>query len=40
MLPIDFIQDILRKSIFAEAMFEHTPILSESVKNWWYIYTK
>ncbi|MCZ2258044.1 CvpA family protein [Sporosarcina sp. G11-34] len=40
MLPIDLFQNLLVKSILAEALFEHTPFLSESVKNWWYIYTK
>ncbi|MDS9471678.1 CvpA family protein [Sporosarcina pasteurii] len=38
LLPIDFIQAIIQKSIIASAMFEHTPLLSEKVKNWWYIY--
>lgn len=38
MLPIDFIQNIVSKSILAGAMFEHTPILSETVKKWWFIY--
>ncbi|GEN82283.1 membrane protein [Sporosarcina luteola] len=40
MLPIDFIQELIGKSILADAMYEHTPIFSEMVKNWWYIYTK
>lgn len=38
LLPIDFIQSFIQKSIFAKSMFEHTPILSETVKNWWFIY--
>lgn len=38
MLPIDFIQTSISKSILAGAMFEHTPFISETVKNWWYIY--
>ena len=38
-LPLDFIQNILANQ-YLRAMFEHTPILSEAVKNWWYIYTK
>lgn len=38
LLPIDFIQAFIEKSIFAKSMFEHTPILSEKVKNWWFIY--
>jgi uncharacterized membrane protein required for colicin V production len=40
MLPIDFIQNLLSNSMLAKTMFEHTPMLSETVKNWWYIYTK
>lgn len=38
LLPIDFVQKVIGKSILAGAMFEHTPFLSETVKNWWYIY--
>ena len=38
MLPVDFIQNFIGKSILADAMFDHTPWLSETVKNWWYIY--
>ena len=40
MLPIDFIQNALSRSLLAKSMFEHTPLLSELVKNWWYIYMK
>ena len=36
MVPIDFIQELLSKSMLAKTMFEHTPLLSETVKNWWY----
>lgn len=39
LLPIDTIQGFLENSILAKAMFEHTPIISETVKKWWYIYT-
>lgn len=38
LLPIDFIQTIIQKSIIASGMFEHTPLLSEKVKSWWYVY--
>ena len=38
MLPIEFIQNLMGKSILVGAMFDHTPLLSESVKKWWYIY--
>lgn len=40
MLPIDFIQKFIGSSLLADAMFEHTPLLSETVKKWWYIYMK
>lgn len=40
MLPLDFIQDIIGKSLLADAIFEKTPIFSEAVKKWWYIYLK
>lgn len=40
MLPLEFIQEMIGKSLLADAIFEHTPIISETVKNWWYIYTK
>lgn len=39
MLPIDFIQDRISSSLLAKSMFEHTPLLSETVKKWWFIYT-
>lgn len=38
MIPLDFVQGIIDNSILANAMFEHTPIISETVKKWWYIY--
>ncbi|MFJ7934947.1 CvpA family protein [Sporosarcina sp. NPDC096371] len=40
MVPIDFVQELLGKSMLAKTMFEHTPLFSEMVKNWWFIYTK
>lgn len=38
LLPIDFLQSFIQNSTLAKTMFEHTPILSETVKNWWYVY--
>lgn len=38
LLPIDFIQSFIQQSSIAQTMFEHTPILSEKVKNWWLVY--
>lgn len=40
LLPIGFIQNLIDSSILAKTMFEHTPIISEAVKNLWYVYTK
>lgn len=40
MLPLDFLQEMIDKSLLADMIFEHTPVISETVKNWWYIYTK
>lgn len=38
LLPIDMIQNLISGSVLTGWMLEHTPILSEMVKNWWYIY--
>lgn len=38
MIPIGFIQNAFDHSLLAKTMFEHTPIISETVKKWWYIY--
>ena len=38
MLPIEFVQTFIGKSTLADAMFDHTPWLSETVKKWWFIY--
>lgn len=40
MLPLGVLQNLVEGSVFAGLMLEHTPVLSETVKNWWYIYTK
>lgn len=38
MVPVDFVQTFIENSILADAMFDHTPWFSETVKKWWYIY--
>ncbi|WP_313891643.1 CvpA family protein [Psychrobacillus sp.] len=38
LLPIDFIQNLISNSMLTGWMLEHTPILSETMKNLWYIY--
>ena len=38
MIPVEFIQTFIGKSVLAGTMFEHTPWFSETVKKWWYIY--
>ncbi|WP_432352126.1 CvpA family protein [Sporosarcina sp. A2] len=40
LLPIEFIQNLLDSSILSKTMFEHTPFISNSVKEWWYVYTQ
>ncbi|WP_040286242.1 CvpA family protein [Sporosarcina koreensis] len=40
LLPVDFIQKLVSSSLLAKTMFEHTPLLSNAVQNWWYVYTK
>lgn len=40
LLPIGALQNLIGDSVFAGLLLEHTPILSETVKNWWYIYTE
>ncbi|EGQ22412.1 CvpA family protein [Mammaliicoccus sciuri] len=37
-LPIEVIQNSLRHSLLAKAMFEHTPVISSAIKNWWFVY--
>ncbi|CAM3106624.1 CvpA family protein [Filibacter tadaridae] len=39
MIPLDFIQTAMDKSLLTNTILEHTPILTETVKKWWYIYT-
>ena len=38
LLPIEFIQNLISGSVLTGWMLDHTPILSETMKNWWYIY--
>lgn len=38
LLPIDFLQSLIASSILTDWILEHTPILSETMKNLWYIY--
>ncbi|WP_391202369.1 CvpA family protein [Psychrobacillus sp. L4] len=38
LLPIDLIQNLISKSSLTSWILNHTPILSEAVKSWWYIY--
>lgn len=40
LLPIEFIQNLIDSSFLSKTMFEHTPVISDAVKNWWYVYTK
>lgn len=38
LLPIGPFQNLMENSVLASYLLEHTPFLSETVKNWWYIY--
>lgn len=40
LLPIAPFQNLMTNSILANYLLEHTPFLSETVKEWWYIYVK
>ena len=40
LLPIGPFQNLIENSNLAESMLKNTPFLSETVKNWWYIYTE
>ncbi len=40
LLPIGTLQGLMDSSILTGWILEHTPILSEIVKNWWYIYVE
>ncbi|AYC29802.1 CvpA family protein [Paenisporosarcina cavernae] len=40
LLPLEVIQSRMDASLLSKFMLEHTPFLSEKVKEWWYIYVK
>lgn len=40
LLPIAPFQNLMQNSTLASYLLEHTPFLSEKVKEWWYIYVK
>jgi uncharacterized membrane protein required for colicin V production len=40
LLPIGPFQNLMNNSVLANYLIEHTPFLSETVKNWWYIYVE
>lgn len=35
LLPIDFIQNLINKSLVATLIIEHTPIISSLIRDWW-----
>jgi uncharacterized membrane protein required for colicin V production len=39
LVPLAQIQSLMSGSIFAGLIVEHTPILTNMLQNWWYIYT-
>lgn len=40
LLPVDLVQKLLDSSLLSKTMFEHTPVISDKVKEWWYVYTQ
>ncbi|WP_107840739.1 CvpA family protein [Metasolibacillus meyeri] len=40
LLPLEFIQSVLNKSILTSLILEHTPVITKMFQNWWYIYVK
>lgn len=38
LLPVDFFQSLIGKSLIANLMLEHTPIVTELFQKIWYIY--
>lgn len=40
LLPLESVQSLLDRSIFAGLILEHTPIMTSLFQHWWYIYTK
>lgn len=38
LIPIETIQNLMGSSIIANLMLEHTPIFTNMVQDWWYIY--
>ncbi|MBD8026290.1 CvpA family protein [Ureibacillus sp. Re31] len=40
LIPMGPIQDLMDGSFIANLMLEHTPIFTDMVRDWWYIYKK
>ena len=38
LLPVGSLQNTMDGSIIAKLMLEHTPVFTDMVQNWWYIY--
>ncbi|WP_088006651.1 CvpA family protein [Indiicoccus explosivorum] len=38
LLPVAIVQDTIGSSFLAQLLLEHTPVLTEQAKDWWYIY--
>lgn len=39
LLPLETVQTLFDRSLFAGLILEHTPIITRMFQNWWYIYT-
>jgi uncharacterized membrane protein required for colicin V production len=40
LIPVEWIQLRMSRSILGALILEHTPIITAIFQNWWYIYTK
>lgn len=38
LLPIEPVQKAIGHSLLAKSVFEHTPVISEAIKKWWFVY--
>lgn len=40
LIPVEWIQLRMSRSILGALILEHTPVITAIFQNWWYIYTK
>lgn len=39
-IPLESVQKMMDRSLIADTMLEHTPVITKMFQNWWYIYMK